>query len=164
MPQKKNWRYIAGLTLHLMVGGFMVLLGGLMIATAWARFACLPMMRGMEAAVQFEISDYLLPRREVTEVSMQIEACVYLMIIGIGQLVTGLLLMSPSTSVAGALLASTFWGAAISLRMTHGEPYLLQSVFLILSWIGLYLRNPAVLGGFSGGQRTEENPWRRRFV
>ena len=51
---------------------------------------------------------------------------------------------------------STFWGAAICLRMTHGEPYLLQSVLLVLSWIGIYLRNPAVLGGFSTCQRKTE--------
>ena len=145
MKQKQSRRHIAGLTVHVIVGGFMVLLGGLMIATAWARLVCLPLPAGVEAAVQFEISDYLLPRLGIVEVAVQIEACVGLMIVGVGQLVTGLLLMTPSTSLAGALLASSFWGAAVCLRMTHGEPYLLQSLLIILSWVGVYLRNPLCL-------------------
>jgi hypothetical protein len=153
MKQKQRWRDIAGLTVHVIVGGFMVFLGGLMIASAWARLVCLPLPTGVEAAVQFEVSDYVLPRQQAVEVAAQAQVCVYLMILGVGQLVIGLLLMTPSTYLAGTVLAGTFLGGAISLCITHAGPYFLPAALLVLTWTGAYLRNPALPGGFSGCER-----------
>ena len=71
-------------------------------------------------------------------------------LIGAGEVLTAVLLLVPRTSSLGILLASSFWGGAICLHMSHGEPYLFPSVFLVLTWVGAYLRNPATLSSFAG--------------
>jgi hypothetical protein len=77
-------------------------------------------------------------------------------LVGAGEIVTGVLLLIPRTLSPGILLTSSFWGGAICVHMTHGQSYLLQSALLVLSWVGAYLRNPAVLGSFwERQQRTE---------
>jgi len=155
MQQAKTWRRLAGLTVQVSLGGFMALLGGLIIATTWARLVCVPLPTGVDGVVPYEVFEYV-PRPEAVEPTVPFEVCGDLMIIGVGQLVIGLLLMTPSTSSAGALLASSFWGGAICVRMTHREPFLLQSVLLVLSWIGAYLHNPTKRGCFSGCRRKTE--------
>jgi hypothetical protein len=78
-------------------------------------------------------------------------------LIGVGAILTALLLLIPRTSSLGILLTSSFWGGAICIHMAHGEPYLFQAVVLALSWTGAYLRNPATLGSFAGlPARTRE--------
>jgi hypothetical protein len=77
-------------------------------------------------------------------------------LVGAGEIVTGTLLLIPRTLSLGILLTSSFWGGAISVHMTHGQSYLLQSALLGLSWVGAYLRNPAVLGSFWGRQERTE--------
>jgi hypothetical protein len=156
MKHRRKWARNAGLTVHAVVGGVMLLFGWLMIASAWARLGCSPLPAGVEALVQFEISDYLLPRPDVAEVAVQMEVCLALMILGVGQIAIGLLLITRSTSLPGAILASTFWGGAVCLSMTRKESYLLPFVMLVLSWIGAYLRHPAMLGCFSGCQKKTE--------
>ena len=77
-------------------------------------------------------------------------------LVGAGEIVTAILLLIPRTLSLGILLTSSFWGGAICVHMTHGQSYLLQSALLVLSWVGAYLRNPAVLGSFWESQgRTE---------
>ena len=44
----------------------------------------------------------------------------------------------------GLLFASAFWGGAICVHMSHGESYLVPSILLALTWIGAYLRIPAL--------------------
>jgi hypothetical protein len=34
--------------------------------------------------------------------------------------------------------------------MSHGEPYFLQSVLLVLTWVGASLRNPLRFSSFPG--------------
>jgi hypothetical protein len=71
-------------------------------------------------------------------------------LIGTGEALTALLLLVPRTSSLGLLLASAFWGGAICLHMSHHEPYVFQSVLLVLTWAGAYLRNPATFSSFFG--------------
>jgi hypothetical protein len=68
-------------------------------------------------------------------------------LIGAGALLSALLLLVQRTSSLGILLASAFWGDAISIHMAHGEPYLFQAV------AGAYLRDPATLGSHPGRTR-----------
>ena len=77
-------------------------------------------------------------------------------LVGAGEIVTGVLLLIPRTLSPGILLTSSFWGGAICVHMTHGQSYLLQSALLVLSWVGAYLRNPAVLGSFWEHQEPTE--------
>jgi hypothetical protein len=77
-------------------------------------------------------------------------------LVGAGEIVTGVLLLIPRTLSLGILLTSSFWGGAICVHMTHGQSYVLQSALLVLSWVGAYLRNPAVLGSFWGQQERAE--------
>jgi hypothetical protein len=71
-------------------------------------------------------------------------------IVGAGEIITGVLLLIPRTLSLGILLASAFWGGAICIHMSHGQSYALQSAILVVTWIGAYLRNPAVLGSIVG--------------
>jgi hypothetical protein len=71
-------------------------------------------------------------------------------LIGTGEVLSALLLLVPRTSSLGVLLVSSFWGGAICLHMSHGELYLMQSVLLVLTWVGAYLRNPATFSSFFG--------------
>src|SRR5262249_61686421 len=66
-------------------------------------------------------------------------------LIGTGAVLTALLLLIPRTSSLGILWTSSFWGGAICIHMAHGETYVLQTLLLVLSWAGAYLRNPATL-------------------
>lgn len=61
-------------------------------------------------------------------------------LIGIGEVASALLLILPWTSPLGTLLTSGFWGGAICLHMSHGEPYLFQSALLLVTWTGAILR------------------------
>lgn len=69
-------------------------------------------------------------------------------VIGAGELIAAILLLLPRTSSLGILLTSSFWGGVIVFHMSHGEPYGSFATFLVLAWIGAYLRNPATLSSF----------------
>jgi hypothetical protein len=121
MKERNNWGKIAGLVLHIVIGGLMIFTGsqkilGLVPPEALAKY-------GLDEQVR---------------------------LIGAGALLTALLLLVPRTSSLGILLTSSFWGGAICIHMAHGESYLVQAVLLVLSWAGAYLRNPATLSNFSG--------------
>jgi hypothetical protein len=121
MKDRKNWGKIAGLVLHILIGGLMIFTGsekviGLVPPEALAKY-------GLGEQVR---------------------------LIGPGALLAALLLLIPRTSSLGILATSSFWGGAICIHMAHDEPYLFQAVLLVLSWVGAYLRNPATLSSFSG--------------
>ena len=120
MKERKNWRRTAGLVLHILIGGLMIFTG--------SQKVLVPVPP--EALVRFGLGEQAR-------------------LIGAGALITALLLLLPRTSSFGILLTSSFWGGAICIHMAHGEPYLVQSLFLVLSWAGAYLRNPATRSGFS---------------
>ena len=124
MKARKTGARIAGLVLHLLIGGVMILTGsqkilGLTPPEALARYGLGEQMR----------------------------------LIGVGAILSALLLLVPRTSSLGLLLTSSFWGGTICIHMAHGEPYLFQAVVLVLTWVGAYLRNPATFGSFWGPPR-----------
>jgi hypothetical protein len=72
----------------------------------------------------------------------------HIRLLGAGELVTAILLLTPRTASLGTLLTSAFWGGTICIHMAHGEPYVFQSVLLLLTWLGAYLRLPAMFSSF----------------
>jgi hypothetical protein len=119
MKERKNGGQIAGLTLHILIAALLIFTG-------------LQKILGPvppTALVKYGLGDQAR-------------------LIGAGAILTALLLVMPRTSSLGLLLTSSFWGGAICIHMAHGEPYLIQTVFLVLSWAGAYLRNPATPGSF----------------
>jgi len=131
MKQRKNWGQIAGLVLHILVGGLLIFTGSQKILG-------------------------LVPPEALTTYGLGQQV----RLIGAGALVSALLLLIPRTSSLGLLLTSSFWGGAICIHMAHGQPYVFQAVVLILSWAGAYLRNPATLSSFSSprGMKREAPP------
>jgi hypothetical protein len=121
MKGRTNWGQVAGLVLHVLVGGLLIVTG------ARKLLGSVP----PEPLVRYGLAEQAR-------------------LIGAGAVLTALLLLIPRTSSLGILLASSFWGGAICIHMAHGEPYLLQAVLLVLSWAGAYLRNPAAPGSLSG--------------
>ena len=115
-----NGKTIAGLVLHVLIAGIMILAG---------------------SAKLFG----LYPPEMVAKVGLSVP----IQVIGVGELGTAFLLLIPRTSSLGVLLASSFWGGAICLHMSKAEPFGLQSVLLLLTWIGAYLRVPGAFGSFS---------------
>jgi hypothetical protein len=121
MKASKSWREIAGLGLHALIAGILILTGSQKVLGS----------APPEALVRYGLG-------EQTQ------------LIGAGAILTALLLLVPRTLSLGLLLTSSFWGGAICIHMAHGEPYLIQMVMLVLSWVGAYLRSPATLSSHSG--------------
>src|SRR5262249_18744116 len=69
-------------------------------------------------------------------------------LIGVGEVLSALLLLVPRTQSLGVLLVSSFWGGAILFHMAAGELYVLQAGFLVLTWLGATLRNPRTMTSF----------------
>jgi hypothetical protein len=125
MQSSWNWRTITGLVLHSLLAAVMVLAGSAKILG-------------------------LFPPEEVAKLGRSVP----IEVIGAGELITAILLVVPRTSSLGVLLASSFWGGAICLHMSRGEPFVLQSVLLVLTWLGAYLRIPAMFSSFSAPSRA----------
>jgi hypothetical protein len=121
MSKSKNWRKIVGLTLHLLLGVLMIVAGVTKIL-------------------------WLIPAAPVERLGLS----EHIQLIGAGELITAILLLIPRTLSLGILLTSSYWGGAICIHMAHADPYVLQSVLLVLAWVGAYLRNPATLYSFAG--------------
>jgi hypothetical protein len=120
MNKRKNWGKIAGLGLHVLVGGLLIFTGSQKVLGS----------APPEVLVKFGLGEQAR-------------------LIGAGALLTALLLLIPRTSSLGVLLASSFWGGAICIHMAHGDPFLFQAALFVLTWAGACLRNPATLGSFS---------------
>jgi uncharacterized membrane protein YphA (DoxX/SURF4 family) len=71
-----------------------------------------------------------------------------LIMIGIGELVSGLLFFIPRTHSLGVLLLSAYMGGAIVTHMQNDESYIISSIFLALIWVAAYLRHPELLQSF----------------
>jgi hypothetical protein len=54
------------------------------------------------------------------------------LLIGVGELASALLFVIPRTHSLGVLLLSGYMGGAIVTHMRHGEPYVFQSIILLL--------------------------------
>jgi hypothetical protein len=72
----------------------------------------------------------------------------HLLLIGMGELVSALLFAIPKTHSLGVLLLSGYMGGAIVTHMQHDEPFVIQSVYLLLIWVAGYLRYPELLQSF----------------
>ena len=57
----------------------------------------------------------------------------WILIIGIGELVSAILFLVPRTAVPGTLLLSSYFGGAIVAHMMQRESILVPSIFLILT-------------------------------
>lgn len=69
-------------------------------------------------------------------------------LIGVGEVLSALLLLIPRTQSLGVLLVSAFWGGAILFHMAAGEAYWMQAGFLLMTWLGATLRNPRTMTSF----------------
>ena len=121
MKERQHWGKFAGLALHVLIGGLLILTGSQKVLRS----------APPEALVRYGLGEQAR-------------------LIGAGAVLAALLLLHPRTRALGLLLASSFWGGAICIHMAHGEPYLFQAAVLVLVWAGAYLRDPAPLNGFSG--------------
>jgi hypothetical protein len=121
-----NWKTIAGWVLHGLVGGAMLLAGSAKVLG-------------------------LFPPEQVEKLGLSVP----IQVIGAGELVSAILLLVPRTASLGVLLTSGFWGGAICLHMSKGEPFVLQSVFLVLNWMGAFLRVPGAFASFVVSSTTD---------
>jgi hypothetical protein len=127
MKANRNWKTITGWVLHGLVGGIMLLAGSAKVFG-------------------------LFPPEQVAKMGLSLP----IQVIGTGELVSGILLLVPRTASLGVLLTSGFWGGAICLHISKGEPFVLQSVFLLLTWVGAYLRVPGTFASFAVSSLTEQ--------
>lgn len=61
--------------------------------------------------------------------------------IGIALLISTVLYAVPRTAILGAILLTGYLGGAIAIMVRAGQPLYFASVFGILVWAGLYLRD-----------------------
>src|ERR1700740_1757547 len=120
MKTTRNWKMAGGWGLHGLIAGMMIRAGPAKVFG-------------------------LFPPEEAAKLGLSLP----IQVIGAGELACAILLLIPRTSSLGVLLTSGFWGGAICLHMSKGEPFVLQSVFLLLSWVGAYLRVPGTFASFA---------------
>jgi uncharacterized membrane protein YphA (DoxX/SURF4 family) len=68
-----------------------------------------------------------------------------LLLIGIGELIAGLLLLIPWTAPLGTLVMSGFWGGVISFHLLGDHDIATGIVMLSLTWIAAFLRGSVPL-------------------
>src|SRR6266581_4861165 len=127
MRATRNWKMIGGWVLHGLIAGMMILAGSAKVFG-------------------------LFPPEEVAKMGLSLP----IQVIGAGELASAILLLIPRTSSLGLLLTSAFWGGAICLHMSKGELFVLQSVFLLVAWVGGYLRVPGAFGSFTAQSQSKQ--------
>jgi hypothetical protein len=120
MKTARNWKRVGGWVLHGLIAGTMILAGSAKVFG-------------------------LFPPEEVAKLGISLP----IQVIGVGELASAILLLIPRTSSLGLLLTSGFWGGAICLHMSKAEPFAMQSVILLVTWIGGYLRVPGAFASFT---------------
>src|ERR1700688_4705212 len=125
MKATRNWKMIGGWVVHGLIAGMMILAGSAKVLG-------------------------LFPPEEVAKLGLSLP----IQVIGAGELVSAVLLLIPRTSSLGLLLASGFWGGAISLHISKAQPFVMQSVFLLIVWVGGYLRVPGAFGSFTARSKS----------
>src|SRR3984893_18888013 len=129
MKTTRNWKMVGGWVLHGLIAGIMILAGSAKVLG-------------------------FFPPEEVAKLGLSLP----IQVIGAGELASAILLLIPRTSSLGLLLTSGFWGGAICLHMSKGEPFVLQSALLLFTWVGGYLRVPGAFGSFTAqGQSKQEH-------
>src|SRR6476646_10168964 len=107
MKTNRSWQQIGGWVLHGLVAGVMILAGSAKVVGVF-------------------------PPEEVAKLGLSLP----IQVIGVGELASAILLLIPRTSSLGLLLTSAFWGGAVCLHMSKGEPFVLQSALLLFTWVG----------------------------
>ena len=120
MKTMRRWQTVGGWVLHGLIAGMMILAGSAKVFG-------------------------LFPPEQVTKLGLSLP----IQVIGVGELASAILLLIPRTSSLGLLLTSGFWGGAICLHISKAEPFVIQSVFLLITWVGGYLRVPGAFGSFT---------------
>ena len=64
--------------------------------------------------------------------------------IGIALLISTILYIVPRTAILGAILLTGYLGGAIAIMVRAGQPLYFASVFGVLVWAGLYLRDEKI--------------------
>jgi hypothetical protein len=126
MKASWSWKTITGWVLHGLISGVMLLAGSAKVLG-------------------------LFPPEQIEKLGLSVP----IQVIGAGELVSAILLLIPRTASLGVLLTTGFWGGAICLHLSKGEPFVLQSVFLLLTWVGAYLRVPGTFASFAGSSPAE---------
>ena len=72
----------------------------------------------------------------------------WIVIIGIGELVSGILFLIPRTSSLGLLLLSAHFGGAIATHMGNNEQFFPIAGILVFIWVTAWVRNPDTLSSF----------------
>src|SRR5207245_9670521 len=111
MKATRNWKMIGGWVLHGLIAGMMILAGSAKVFG-------------------------LFPPEEVAKLGLSLP----IQVIGAGELASAILLLIPRTSSLGLLLTSGFWGGAICLHMSKGEPFVLQPALLLFTCVAGYVR------------------------
>jgi hypothetical protein len=134
MNEPKKWASITGLVLHSVIAALMLIAGSMKVLG-------------------------LVPAESLADLGVIGQR---IGLIGMGEIITAILLVIPRTASLGILLASAFWGGTICFHMSRGESYLMQSALLLLTWVGAYLRIPAMFNSFwsspAGSSRVGESP------
>jgi hypothetical protein len=127
MKANRSWKTVAGWVLHGLLAGIMILAGSAKILG-------------------------FFPSEMVEKMGLSLP----IQVIGAGELASAILLLIPRTSSLGLLLTSAFWGGAICLHMSKGESFVMQSVFLLITWVGGYLRVPGAFGSFTARSQSKQ--------
>src|SRR5437879_4422476 len=115
MNPSNKWLKIAGLVLHVLIALSVMLAG-------FAKLAGTMPTEGMPDNLRSQLT-----------------------LIGIGELITGLLLLLPWTSPLGTLVMSGFWGGVISFHLLGDHQIATGIVMLALTWIAAFLRGSVPL-------------------
>lgn len=62
--------------------------------------------------------------------------------LGITEFLCTIIYLNPQTSVLGAILLTGYMGGAISHHLAHQESIVVQVIFGVVIWLGIFLREP----------------------
>src|ERR1700741_3619480 len=109
MKSTRNWKMVGGWVLHGLIAGMMILAGSAKVLG-------------------------FFPPEQVAKLGLSLP----IQAIGVGELGSAIFSLIRRTSSLGLLLTSGFWGGAICLHMSKGEPFVFQSALLLFTWVGGY--------------------------
>jgi hypothetical protein len=75
----------------------------------------------------------------------------YIIPLGLAELIIAVLLIFSKTTKIGFLLASSYFGGALCLEISGGQPTA-SAVFLTILWIGMFLKDRGMFVGLSRDQ------------
>lgn len=83
-----------------------------------------------------------------------------IVIVGLAEVVSAVMLVIPRTWSLGILVTSSFWGGAIVAHLTADDYASTAApvVLLILTWVGSWLRHPQTFSSFTAGAEERDQP------